>query len=63
MAGDASSNALVIKGSTEAQNEIKRIVRPAGYEQDAERQVKIFQLQNIVPGPILENMLGGGHGR
>lgn len=57
LAGDANSNALVVKASPAAQDEIKRIVSQLDTERGTNRQVKIFQLRNIVPGPSLENML------
>ncbi len=48
---------MLIKASPDAQNEIKRIVNTLDTEQGTDRQVKIFQLRHIVPGPSLENML------
>jgi hypothetical protein len=57
LAGDAKSNALVVKASPQSLDQIKHLVSELDTEQGTTRQVKIFQLQNLVPGPALENML------
>jgi hypothetical protein len=57
VAADTQSNALIIKAAAGTLEEIKRIVAELDIEQGMARQVKIFQLQHLVPGPTLENTL------